>query len=196
MSRLALFAYGSLVSAPSAALTLGRAVDPGTPARLGGWARRWTLARDNLAVEKTFALTSDGSLPGFCLGLSLEPAEEREGPNGVLLELSEAELDRLDRRELRYRRYEVSGAVRTANGAPHGFSEVLAYRARPENHRPVPPSGAVILASYLRAVEAAFASLGAGELELFRATTEPPPVDIVEAELVRDEIPPGNPRGW
>ena len=29
-----------------------------------------------------------------------------------------------------------------------------------------------------------------------RATTAPPPVEVTEATLVRDRIPPGNPRGW
>ena len=54
----------------------------------------------------------------------------------------------------------------------------------------------MILASYERAVEAAFESLGPGELELFRETTGPRPVEVVEAALVRDRIPPGNPREW
>ena len=196
MSRLALFAYGSLVSPASASLTLGRVVGPGIPARLPGWARRWTQARNNLTAEKTFALTRDGSLPDFCLGLSLEPAPGAQGPNGALLELEEAELERLDLREMRYRRLDVTAAVSTVDGEPHGFPTVLAYRAKPENHSPAPPQGAVILASYLRAVESAFDSLGPGQLELFRATTAPPPVDLVDAELVRDEIPPGNPRAW
>jgi len=196
MSRLALFAYGSLASRASASLTLGREVGPGIPARLPGWARRWTLVRNNRTAEKTFVLTRDGSLPDFCLGLSLEPAAAEEGPNGALLALGEAELDRLDLREMRYSRIDVSAAVRTAEGAPHGFSTVLAYRAKPENHAPAPPAGAVILASYLRAVESAFDALGPGELDLFRATTAAPPVDVVEAALVRDEIPPGNPRAW
>ena len=196
MSRLAVFGYGSLVSRESAELTLGRPVPPPVPARLNGWARRWTLARDNQACEKTFARASDGSLPAFCLGLSLEPAEGEEGPNGAVLGISEQELGRLDLREMRYRRFEVTGAVRTECGDAHGSCEVFAYRARPANHSPAPPPGAVILAAYLRAVERAFSELGAGELERFRATTSAPPVEVVEAELVRDSIPPGNPRAW
>ena len=196
MSRLAVFAYGSLVSPASASLTLGREVGSGTPARLPGWARRWTLVRDNLAAEKTFAVARDGSLPGFCLGLNLEQAPGDEGPNGALLELEEAELERLDLREMRYRRFDVTSDVRPASGRRHPFDTVFAYRARPEHHRATPPPRTILISSYLRAVESAFDSLGPGELELFRLTTGPPPVDVVDAELVRDEIPPGNPRAW
>ena len=196
MSRLAVFGYGSLVSRGSAELTLGRPVPPLVPARLEGWTRRWTLARDNNACEKTFARSGDGTLPDFCLGLNLEADPGAPPPNGALLEVSPAELERLDLREMRYRRLEVAETVRTASGEPHGFDRILAYRARPEHHHPTPPPDCVLVASYLRAVEAAFAELGPGELELFRATTEVPPVDVVEADLVLDSIPPGNPRGW
>ena len=74
------------------------------PARLEGFSRGWTLGRDNLRSEKMFA-RADGSLPRFCLGLNLE--RDRCGiapaPNGVLLEVTKAELERLDLREIRYR---------------------------------------------------------------------------------------------
>ena len=42
----------------------------------------------------------------------------------------------------------------------------------------------------------AVATLGAEQLELFRETTEAPPAEVVEARLVEDRIPPGNPRDW
>jgi len=64
------------------------------------------------------------------------------------------------------------------------------------NLAPTPPPGAVILAPYLRAVEAAFGTLGSDQLDLFNRTTGPPPVEVIEAVLVRDEIPAGNPRDW
>ena len=54
----------------------------------------------------------------------------------------------------------------------------------------------MILASYARAVEEAFAALGAGELERFLATTGSYPAEPVEATLVEDSIRAGNPRGW
>jgi hypothetical protein len=193
MSRLLLFAYGSLVSPASAAATLGGPVDFHGPARLAGWRRRWSTARDNLAAEKTFAPADGGDPFRFCLGLNVEPAGEGEGPNGSLIELSEAQLERLDLREMRYERIEVAAAV---EGAVERGDRVFAYRAKPRHHHPEPPPGSVILASYARAVESAFAELGPEQLEAYRATTDPPPVAVVEGVLVHDRIPAGNPREW
>ena len=191
--RLAVFGYASLVSPVSAAETLGRPVKLAGPARLRGWSRGWHVCRDNLSVEKTFARASDGSLPRHCLGLGLEPDAAAEPPNGALIAVSEAELERLDLREMRYGRVDVTDSV----DSDARFDQVVAYRGRPEHRRPSPiPDDAVIIASYLEAVEAAFAGLGPDELERFRATTERPPVDLVDAILVRDRIPAGNPRGW
>jgi len=190
VSRLAVFGYASLVSAESASQTLGRAVEP-IPARLRGWRRAWTLARDNAASEKTFA-RPDGSEPAYCLGLNLEPGPPSTHPNGALIELAEAELDRLDLREMRYDRVEVADSIEAAAS----FDAVYAYVAKPEHHRADPPPDSIIVATYPRTVEAAFAALGPGELERYRETTDPTPAPVTPATLVRDRIPPGNPRAW
>lgn len=191
--RIAVFAYGSLASLASAERTLGRPVTHGAPARLAGWQRRWSQLRDNIATEKTFARADDGTLPPYCLGLNVERASG-PGPNGALIEVTEAELERLDAREIRYERIDVTGEIE-AEG-PLGFDRVATFRAKPANFAPSPPSGAVILATYARAVEAAFDSIGPGQLDLFRETTGPYPVDVIEAVLVRHQIPAGNPTGW
>jgi cation transport regulator ChaC len=205
MSRIAVFGYGSLADPQSAARTLGRPVEEVVPARLAGWRRRWSEARHNHRSEKTFALEPGGELPEWVLGLNVEPAPQvsaPEGPNGVLIEVSEAELERLDVREVRYARAEVTEQIgpeaRHAEGAAgvERFDLVVTYTAKPEHFAPQPPPGAAILASYARTVEAAFAALGPGHLETFRETTGPPPLEPVEARLIRDEIPPGNPRQW
>jgi cation transport regulator ChaC len=194
MSRLAVFAYGSLVDPRSFAHTFGREPDPLTPVRLRGWRRRWSLLRDNLSAEKTFA-RPDGELPRWVIGLNLEPpgeADDEMVPNGALIEISEDELERLDVREMRYRRVEVSDEV----SGREGFDRVVTYSARPEHYTARPPDGAVAMAPYLRTIETAFRALGDGQWELFLKTTGPPPVETIEPLLVRDEIPPGNPREW
>ena len=191
---LALFAYGSLVSAASARGTLGRDVEHATVTTLRGWRRRWSQVRDNQATEKTFADPSGGAVPRHCLGLNVEPDAAGEGPNGVLIEVSEDELRRLAAREIRYDEVDVTDSIPQEDAG--GFARVVTFTAKPENFAPTPPPGAVILAPYLRAVEAAFGSLGTEALARFRETTGPVPVDVIEAVLVRDEIPPGNPRDW
>jgi cation transport regulator ChaC len=192
---IALFAYGSLVSLPSAEATLGRPVDHAGIVRLDGWRRRWSQVRDNRATEKTFAHAETGAVPTHCLGLNIERDDVDAGPNGALIEVSEAELERLDSREIRYRRVDVTEAAR-AGDASLPFERVVTFAAKPENFAPAPPPGAVILAPYLRAVESGFSALDADQLELFRETTGPAPVEVIEAVLVHDEIPPGNPREW
>lgn len=190
--RLALFAYGSLVSLASAERTLGRSVTDVHAVRLPGWRRRWSLARDNLRSEKTFA-RADGTTPPYCLGLNIGRLAG-PGPNGVLIEITEEELDRLAVREIRYDPVEVTAEIQTAEPLP--LDRVVTFTAKPSNYAETPPAGAVILAAYASAVEAAFESLGPGQLELFRETTGPHPVEVVEGMLVRDQIPAGNPREW
>jgi hypothetical protein len=191
VTRVAVFAYGSLVDTASFAATLGRPVEIASLARLRGWRRTWGLARDNEASEKTFAL-ADGSRPSFCLGLDLVPDAEAPAPNGALIELTRAEIDRLDLREIRYERVDVTEAMDSVTR----FDTVVTYRARPEHRCPEPRPGSVLIATYLEAVERAFDALGPGQLDLFRETTAPPPVEIVAATLVAGHIPAGNPRAW
>lgn len=191
MPGLALFAYASLVEPESAARSLGR-VPEAEPARLPGWRRRWSAYRDNLTTEKTFARRDDGSIPRHVVALNLELLGEGEaGANGALLELTEEELRRLDVREMRYRRVDVTG-----HAGEGGFDRVFAYTAREVHYSPEPPPDAVIIAAYVRALEQAFAALGPDQQRIFRETTDPPPVEVIEAVLIRDWIPPGNPREW
>ena len=193
MGRAALFAYGSLVSPASASRTLDRPIEASAVVRLGGWRRRWSTVRNNLACEKTFARRANGELLGHVLGLNLEPAEASDaGPNGVLIELGEDELLRLDMREMRYDRIEVTEQVER----PRGIDEVFTYRAKPAHFAPSPPRDAVVISTYAAFVESAFGALGAGQREIYLETTGTPPVDVVDAVLVRDRIPPGNPREW
>jgi cation transport regulator ChaC len=193
--RLAVFGYGSLVSRESAGVTLGREVESVTPARLRGHARSWTLGRDNLRSEKTFA-RPDGSVPRFCLGLNLELDPDAPPPNGALIEVTEAELRRLDLREMRYERIEVTDLVILEQAIGGELERVFTYRARGEHHHPSPPGDAILIGNYIRVVESGFASLGAGQLDLYRRTTRPATVEIADATLIGDRIPEGNPRDW
>jgi len=190
---VAVFAYGSLVAPASAAATLGRGPVEIAPATLSGWRRSWTLKRDNRRCEKTFS-RADGSIPEHVLALDVAP-DPGATVNGALVLVSDAELARLDRRELRYDRVEVTldVAVEQAETLP---SRTFTYVAKPENRASGALADAVVLGTYERAVEMAFSQLGPGELERFRATTAPSDVERVEPVLIADSIPAGNPRAW
>ncbi len=193
MTPTAVFGYGSLVNPESVARTLGRPVEAAGPARLPGWRRRWSLYRNNLGEEKTFEIEPGGEVPPYVLGLNVEPFPESvDGPNGVLIEVTEAELERLDIREMRYDRVDVSGIVE----AERRFETVITYTAKVNHFCDQPMPGAVILRRYVRAVEAGFTALGEGQLETYLLTTGLPPVEVVDGNLIRDETPPGNPRKW
>ena len=188
---LGLFGYGSLVLSESATMTLGRPVGELRRARLHDWCRRFSQRRDNLTCEKTFECDG-GWRPEWILGLNVEVGEDEAGPvNGVLIELTEAELDRLDIREIRYDRVNVTGSIE-GEDLP---KRIVTYRAKPFHFAPAPPEDAVILDTYASAVEQGFLGLGKGELDHYLATT-PYPVERVAAELVIDRIPDGNPRAW
>ena len=191
MTKLGLFGYGPLVLPESASMTIGREVSEMRPAHLRDWKRRFSQRRDNLTCEKTFEL-SDGRRPEWILGLNVEAGEDPAGPvNGVVIELSEDELDRVDIREIRYDRVDVTGSVEGEDLPAH----IVTYTAKTFHFAPQAPEDAVILRAYAEAVEAGFAALGPAELDHYLRTT-PYPVDLVEAELVIDKIPDGNPRAW
>ena len=193
--RLAVFGYGSLVSRDSIAETLGREAPAPVPAQLAGWRRRWSVYRKNTAHEKTFERV-DGEPFEHIVGLNIErapDAPEAAWPNGVLIELTEAELERLDGRELRYDRVEVTDGVVADDS---GFDRVYAFTAKEGHFAVETPPSAIIIASYVRACEAAFDELGPDAWERFMATTGEFPVPVVEVRLVMDEIPEGNPRAW
>jgi len=192
MASLGLFGYGSLALLESAELTLGRPIPRLLPTELRGWRRRFSQRRDNLTCEKTFECVG-GRRPEWILGLNIESGQDPAGPvNGVVIELSEAELDRLDIREIRYDRVDVTDLV-DGEGLP---DRIVTYTAKDFHFAPEPPEDAVILANYAKAVETGFAALGPGELSRYRATTGPYPVELAEAALVIDNIPDGNPRAW
>lgn len=195
MARLAVFAYGSLVDPASASVTLERTVDEVWAGHLHGWRRRFSQARDNRTCEKTFARVDDGTIPERVLGLNVErDADGGSAPNGALIEVSEAELDRLNVREIRYDRVEVTSEV-VAGEAP-AFDRVYTYVAKVAHFAAETPAGAVILNGYAATVEAAFEALGPGHRDEYRRTTLPYPAELIEARLIEDRIPPGNPREW
>ncbi|HET9121698.1 MAG TPA: gamma-glutamylcyclotransferase family protein, partial [Solirubrobacterales bacterium] len=139
---LGVFGYASLLVPESIETTLGRPVPMSPPVRLRGWRRRFSQARDNLTCEKTFECL-DGRRPEWILGLNVEEGEHEAGPvNGIVLELNEDDLDRLDLREIRYDRVDVTHLVEGADDLPN---RIITYKAKPDHYAPEPPDDSVIL---------------------------------------------------
>jgi hypothetical protein len=173
------FGYGSLV-APTP-----------RPALLRGHRRVWGVAMDNRVAIPGYKVyeRADGSRPPVDVAfLDLAPADgAATAVNGALLPVDDDTLAALDDRERQYRRIDVTGAV---DPAPEGV--VWAFVGRREGRRRVARGRrhgtAVIQRAYVRLVERCFARLGPGELERFRATTEPAPFPV--QDLARVDLPP------
>jgi hypothetical protein len=184
------FGYGSLAAAVAAELPAMPGREPceeGFVADLPGFTRGWGVAMDNrrdLPGYKYYT-AADGTRPAVCVSfLDITPAAEAATVNGVCLPVDADQLARLDRRERNYARFDVSDRV------PAGGARVWVYAgsaAARERLRGARRDGlAVIDATYLRAVEAAFAVLGAGELARCRSSLEPGELPVLE--LVRHEL--------
>ena len=172
------FGYGSLVAGGHA------------PARLRGHRRVWGVAMDNRLAVPGYKVyeAPDGARPPVAVAfLDLEP-DAGSVVDGALLEVDDAALERLDRRERQYRRIDVSGAI---DPPPDGT--VWTYVGREEGRDRVARGRAgaarvVIQRAYVELVERAFGGLGPEALARYRATTEPPPFPVVE--LARVDLAP------
>jgi len=162
------FAYGSLVA-------LG-----GRRAVLPGHRRTWGVAMDNalaLPGYKRYADPLTGAHPAVRVAfLDLAPDVAAQ-VQGVLLDVSAAELAALDARERNY----VRGAVELAGG-----ERAWKYRGTPEGRARGQEPPVVVQRAYLDAVRTAYDALAPGALARFDASTDPPPGPVVA--LVREEL--------
>ena len=166
---------------------------------LPGFIRRWGVAMDNRHDHPGYKYYTDqaGRRPvAFVAFLDLRPSPAPGATvNGVCVPVTDAELAQLDLREHNYERLDVSDRVDA------GGVRVWAYvgsaagrdraptRGRAGSARSTGRAGgtAVIDATYVRAVEAAFARLGEDEHRLCRASLAPAGIPVVE--LTRHDLP-------
>jgi hypothetical protein len=180
------FGYGSL--AAELPFAPGRKPrDEGFVADLPGFTRGWGVAMDNrrdLPGYKYYT-ARDGTRPQvFVSFLDVAPAPGAAGVNGLCLPVDAGQLTRLDRRERNYARLDVSDRIDAGGALVWVYVGTPAARGR---LRDAQRDGlAVIDATYQRAVEAAFAALGADELARCRASLVPGDLPVVE--LVRHQL--------
>lgn len=185
MSGLWVFGYGSLVSAVSFGMTLGRELRPGVDffeAEITGFGRRW-----NYGVMHSTGSTAagDGTRREWtivALGLVESAAE---AVNGVVGWVEREELVDLDRRERRYDRVEVTAGA-TVHGAGDISGSIVTYVPRSEARRHYEDARdrgvAAVERRYWDLVDASFLALGEDRHERYHATTPPPDVPVVDME--------------
>jgi hypothetical protein len=186
MPRQFVFGYGSL--AAELPFVPGRELrDEGFVTDLPGFARGWGVAMDNrrdLPGYKYYT-ASDGTRPQvFVSFLDVTPVPGSVSVNGLCLPVAAEQLNRLDRRERNYARLDVSDRIDAGGARVWVYVGTPAARERLRTARCA--GSAVIATAYLRAVHAAFAALGAEELERCRPSLMPG--DLPVAELVRHEL--------
>jgi cation transport regulator ChaC len=174
------FGYGSLLSRePSERRSRTR------PAHLDGFRRTWNIAMDNrvdLPGYKYYRDPDGSRPPVFVTFLNLRPAPGAR-VNGVVYELTAQELRALDLRERNYERVEVTDHVAEAS-AGRVWTYVGRDDARERYETGLTTHRAVVSREYYDEVSLGFASLGAGALDEYTATTDPPACPVRDLERI------------
>jgi len=173
MGKYYIFGYGSLVSSADVARTLGRHPEFIYPITLNGWIREWGIVIDNAGAQHRSVRLADGTVvPGCIVVLNVRrpTAQERPThPNGVLFEVTEAELLLMDARETHYDRHEVTQDI---TGGPPGV--IYTYVGRDQHLlRPTIRKSVVIPADYSELVAQAFLGLDEAMHKTYLSSTLP-----------------------
>ena len=161
MTRIAVFAYGSLVD-PRERCADTRAPGPrSSPARLVGWRRRWSVCRDNLQVGEDLR-----DRPPRRRGPALHPRPQRRARRRGRARAGARTEPCSRSARPNWSASTCASCATTASRSPSRWRRRCAStRSSPSpparsTTRPSRPAGAVILAPYLRTVEAAFDAIG------------------------------------
>lgn len=171
-----IFGYGSLVNAKDAARTLGRVPEPIYPATLKGWVREWGVVIDNTeAFNRCIRLTDGRPAPGHIAVLNVRRAaagEKPTHPNGVLFEVTEADLKMIDERETHYARVDVTQyVVNKPTGRIYVYTGNEAFLIGGMDVR---RKGRIVIpGDYHEVVRQGFASLGQAMLDEYLSSTLP-----------------------
>jgi len=168
-SKKYIFGYGSLISKKSIIHTIGK--DPGElfQVELQGWIRDWSVVLDNTTTIRRFELLPGHTVPRYVAALNIRKSKNDElasNPNGVVFEVTDADLKKMDEREDHYARKDVTNDI---VGISKDGIKIYAYVGKEEfcaqeyDEREV-----IVPQSYLSLVETNFTKK---ELAKFRATT-------------------------
>jgi hypothetical protein len=111
--------------------------------------------------------------------VDLEPDPET-AVNGVVFPVRAGGLAALDARERNYQREDVTGLL----SEPPADGRVWAYLGTESARERFATGPTVVCRSYVEQMRDGFAKLGPGELARFDASTDDPPVELLELERV------------
>ncbi len=174
------FGYGSLVD-PNDHLRRALRSDayPAVDGFLDGYRRRWTAGmenRDQLNDKAHYLDPATGERLDVCVvALSADPAPGRIG--GVAFSVTEADLERLDLRELHYDRIDVTSAFRGNLGEQPIWTYTANELARDNTRCAAADKRLVASQGYWERIQGAFRETGG--LPTFETSTDQPPCPLV-----------------
>lgn len=157
-----IFAYGSLINLESAAKTLGRIVNDNEVLTVDAknYLRLWRLVAQVIVNE-----CRDKPVNAVFLDIADQGGEEL---NGILIEVTRNELEKLDIREKYYRRIDITEYIHP----PVQDGRVFVYQGKPEffveNF-----TNPVVLTQYLNIIDKGIRHWGKEFSDRFEATTQP-----------------------
>lgn len=205
-----IFGYGSLVNVEHLQAYLGRPLVAGKDfifCGLQNFRRCWTAAMDNRLntpgykyyVEKpkrhsqtNHQVQDTNYRPnGFVTFLNIRPCVGAT-ITGILFEVSNQELERLDQRERNYRKLDVTDMMDTSV-ADHVYAYIGLAESEQRYQQGLLTKSAMISKDYYDLVYSAYQSLGPEALADYIKTTDMPAIPIVE--LAKRQVPenPGTP---
>lgn len=189
MQNQYIFGYGSLVSKNSTERFLGRGIGAGDfyLCKLAGFKRKWNVAMDNSLDIPGYKVYLDAFTKQrpkiFVVFLNIVP-EAHCQVNGILLKVTEKELELFDKRERNYNRILINDKLDIRlEGSCWTF---VGKKENEERYKLAELAGtAFIDKSYYNMVDAAFKSWGQDFYSQFVESTCPPSVPFRDLEIVR-----------
>lgn len=180
-----IFGYGSLMSPNEIRYTLGRPVEVIYPVRLRGWLRDWSVVCVNNSPRQ-YSLVETGLKPEYVAALNIRlplAGEVASHPNGVLFEVNDSDIAKMDQREKHYRRLEVNDYIdNPPDGIIYAYSglDQHLYFNKPSDRQVILPS------NYLQVVEASAKVLGADFEADYHSSTLPASCPTDQCALVEN----------
>lgn len=181
-----IFVYGSLVNPQELIRTLGHPAKTLHPVWLGGWVRDWSVVIDNSKGRQRFLPVENTDIISYVAALNVRqpsPGEIATDPNGVLVEVSEDDINKLNARESHYTLTDVTKHV---IGAPEGL--IYTYTGKEQFLiTPLNQNTVVIPESYATLVLDSFSALG-DDMHLQYLRTTKPTILPIRPSVFREVI--------